>query len=500
MVKRVAVAVGKRYSLRLRAQRNAPAPSSLQFDDMNDDCLEHMFNFLDINSLMKVCRVNTRHRSIVINHVIPLKTINFADVSSVRGVFALFGASMKRIIVHSDDMQKQMNENPAHSQFIEFLRLLVTFGKPGRLQQLNLTFGGNEYGIPIDILSVIGPFFENVHTLNFRLMNDHMRFFHQFMQAIPKHNLCTLSLHRVQVLGDWLVAETLPRLKKIHLCIRWDLYTSLENRLEIEAVNETRLIQFISNQSGSLVHVDYDCSTQGRIFVEMSQRMPNIEHLGTLMWWPGQPVNGSDNLALSQICRNKWKYLNAFKNLKCISLVSYVTDGSDLGEVFRILAAQNTVERMKLSLGWYGFSHESIAIAVNDLRRLYQLKTLDLNYYFNRNEFVFKLFENLPALTKCTIKSFKMTQAFISNMIRLARKLRVLVIYCKFDSFTPHFYKKLLKIRTMHREADGENDAENRLTIYFSEISIHGCINALGANYKPSIITLKNTDFYNNFC
>lgn len=499
MVKRAIVR--KMYSLRSHAQRNAIPPSSLQFEDMNDDCLEHMFNFLDIDSLMKVCRVGQRVKDIVINRIIPLKTISFADVSSVRRVFALFGKSMTRIIVHSDDMQM---DYPPHSQFDKFLRLLVMYDVPGRLQQVHLTFSGNEYGIPIDVLSVIGPYFENVHTLNFSLLNDHMRFFLQFMKAIPKHNLHTLNVHNLQVIGDWLVAEALPRLRKIHLCVRWGLYTAMADRIKIEELNETQLINFISSNSGSLVHVDFDCSKQDRIFVEMSQRMPNIEHLGTLIWRPGTAERVNDNgnayLVRNQMYQEKWKYLNAYKNLKHIILASYVMDCLDLGEIFRILAVQNTIEGLTLSLGWH-HTDGGCAIAITDLQRLSQLKTLNLFFFFNQNttEFLSKLFENLPALTKCTIKSKgqKISQAFIENTIQVAQKLMVLVIYSEVDSFTPRFYKKLLEIRT---SVAGVNDMENRLTIYFSEISIHDCIDMLGEDYKPSIIALKTTDYKGNFC
>lgn len=345
MVKRTIVR--KRYSLRLCALRNSIPPSLLQFEDMNDDCLEHMFNFLDINSLMKVCRVGKRVKNIVVNHVIPLKTIKFSDVSSVWRAFALFGKSMTRIIVHCDDIPS----TAVHSKFSEFLRLLVKYGVPGRFLQVNLSFGGNEDGIPIEVLSVIGPYFENVHTLNFNLMSDYMRFFHQFMNAIPKYNLHTLSLHRVQVIGDWLVAEALPRLTNIHLCIRWSPFTALPaDRTKIEELNETRLINFISNKTASLVYFDFDCLKFCRIFVEMSQRIPNIEHLGRLMWWPSiiERENDNGNANLAQMYREKWEFLNAYKNLKSISLASDVYDCSDLGEVFRILAVQNTIEELTL--------------------------------------------------------------------------------------------------------------------------------------------------------
>lgn len=501
MVKRVKVP--KRYSLRLRAQRHALSPSMLHLQDMNDDCLVHIFNFLDIKSLMKVCKVGQRAKDIVIVRVIPLRTVNFTDISNVRKAFALFGRSMTRIIVHSDDMQLVYPEN---SHFDEFLRLILEHGAPGRLQQVNLTFGGNENGISAELPGVIGPFFENVHTLEFNLMNDHMEFFHQFMNAIPKENLRTLKIHNIQVIGDWLAATAMPRLKEIHLCVRWSamqyLYPATADRIRMEERNELQLINFISNNPASLVRVDFDSSTQNRIFVEMSQRMPNIERLGTLMWWPGTNINNNSSLVHSQIYQEKWDHLSAFKNLKFISLQSYVLDCSDLGEVFRILAVQNTIEELALSLGWYT-ANGGNPVAVDDLRRLTRLKTLNLAFFSNQitREFLYKFFENLPALTKCTVSESypgqKMKQASISNVVQLARKLTVLVIYCEIDSFTPRFYKKLLKIRTSINE---RNDMANRLTIFFSEIPIHGCIDKLGENYKPSIIALKTIDFKTNFC
>lgn len=489
----------KRYSVRLRAAaRKVISPSLLQLEGMNDDCLEHVFNCLDINSLMKMCEVGNRIKRIVTTRVIPLKTVNFAEVTSVRKAFTLFGASMTRIIVHRDDIVQMRHSS--NSRFCEFLCMLLMYGTPGRLKQVNLSFCGNESGIPSDVLNRIGPYFENVHTLNFKLVNEHMESFHQFMNAIPKQNLRTLSIHNVQVIGDWLVAEALPHLREIHICERWGLLTPMNVRMQIEELNETRLIDFISNRPAALTHVDFDCSARNRFFVELSQRWPNIPNLGTLMWWPN--ADARENIsatARNEIHHEKWNFLNAFKNLKFIKLVSFVTDCSELGEVFRILATQNTIERLALTIGWNGTNGGQPVLTTN-LRKLTQLKTLDL-VSFLPNAFLSELIHHLPALTKCTINPMysdqTITQADISNVIKLAQKLTVLIIYCDVCSFTPRFYGKLLKIRTL---INAKNDTANALTIYFSKKSIHDCIKALGDYYQPSIITLKTTDFKSLFC
>lgn len=492
MVKRVGIP--KRSSLRLRARAAKPnviSRSPLQLDDMNDDCLAHTFSFLDINSLLDVCTMGNRIKCIIAKQVIPLKTVNFADVRSVREVFALFGESMTRIIVHSDHMQP----SAADTQFNEFLCLLMLYGTPGRLQQVNLTFGGNKFGLPGHVLNGIGPYFANVHALHFNVTNGQMQCFNQFMNAIPKHNLRTLRLHNMHEIGDWMVAEPWPRLHDIHICVRWSLFSFLNVHQQIEEAAETRMINFIANNSSTLKNVDFDCSTQDRILVGMSQRMPNIQKLGTLMWTPS-----GNEVVRNEVYQGRWKHLKAFKRLKFIKLHSYVRDCSDLGEVFRILAAQNTIEQLALATG-FSNADGGNPVSVGDFQRMTQLKTLNLAFFFHNNEFLSKLFANLPALTKCTLNEIylgqKMTRDYISNVIQWAKKLTVLIIYCDVQSFTTIFYKKLLKIRT---SINAENDTINPLTIYFSAISIRECIDILGEHYRPSIIALKTIDFQTNFC
>lgn len=143
--------------------------SLLQFTDLNNDCLKHVFDRLDLISLSQMCEVDSRFEDIIMGHVIPLRTINFSEFSknySVRKIFKLFGKSMTRLIVRSEDIQMVF---PGYSRLAEFLRILVEFGKPGKLKEVQIMCGGNQCHVPAKLLHDAAPYFSNVHKLQFDL-------------------------------------------------------------------------------------------------------------------------------------------------------------------------------------------------------------------------------------------------------------------------------------------------------------------------------------------
>lgn len=77
-------------------------------------------------------------KNIIVSRVIPLKTINFGEISgtmSTRKMFEMFGQTMTRIVINAADIQKT---RPGFCRFDEFLRLLMAYGKPGKLRDLTI--------------------------------------------------------------------------------------------------------------------------------------------------------------------------------------------------------------------------------------------------------------------------------------------------------------------------------------------------------------------------
>lgn len=493
-------------SKRSRTARNAVPLPLTTLQDLNDDCLVHIFRLLDIISLLKVCKMCQRFKDIVLQRVIPSKTFDFSTFSkchSVRKVLKVFGKAMTRIVIHGDDIQMT---HPKTSRFDEFLLLILEYGEPGKLRQVTMHFAGGEFWprrTATELHDAVLPYFKNVHTMDIISTDYYWSLDKEFFSKMPKQNLRSLSLHNVCV-GNWLTAESLPNLQSFHLCSnkQWGPFGWHGDNSNVN------VMRYITSKPASLV--DFDCVgvSHGAFFVELSLSCPNIERLGEIMCWPERRVNNHDhhhqhhhhnhndnnnNNEASVVVnyREKWKYLDAFTNLKYSRLSSHEGDFSDCGEAFRILAKRNTIEELELNFEHHrrhSNGNHSSRVSNEHLKRLNKLKTIHLNSIEEgSNEFINHLFSDLPVLTKCTLSGGRFNQSGIHRAVQMAPNLRVLVLKCKVV-FTVPLYKKLLKIR----RAVLQNPEETRLVIHVEAAKAASCLEGLGKKYKPSIIAIKS--------
>lgn len=459
--------------------------SKVLLTDVNDDCLTEVFKYLDTNSLLKVNKLGGRLRGIVTDRVIRMKTVNFSQLTkemSLKKLFSKLGGSMTKIQICSDDIQMTA---PNHSPFMEFLRLLICYGQPGQLKKMVLEFGKNEYTkVPLELLIAVKPFLENVHTLQFKLQaKPTNNFFEQFMEHFPKENLSTLVLDNAIAIGDWMKAESMPKLREFHLSI---VQNSTRRQ---DDLNHANLMQFIGGKP-SLHTFNYEGKNSEAIFNAVAMHIPDVERLGMVKNLSVPMDDGDDFASHRNNIRNKWSYLKAFGKLKNLSLTSYAVNFSNCGEVFRTLADNNTVECLELS-NPYAFQKHHNPVMVADLKRFTSLKTLDLcKFKSDADEFVGNLYDNLSGLDAVKFSGdASVTQATIIKAIQRVRILREVDIACKFRSFSAVFYKKLLKVR---KEATLDRDGPiEPLVIHLNYDMAKTCIEDLGNKYDPSIITLK---------
>lgn len=466
--------------------------SLYQFTDLNDDCLEHVFKRLDIISLVQMCEICDRFSDIITERIIPFRTIVFNEfnkVYSVREMFALFGKSMKRIVVHTEDFKDVLID----TELVEFLKILLRYGEPGKLTDVSLTFGGFLCHIPGHLLRRIWPFFSNVRKLQFDLTSNPMDWeeFAAFIGAIDKKNLRELHVHNVRSVYEWLLAKEFISLQKIHLSLSHNHPWNID---QINALNESCLTYFISEKSTSLVEFECINAPSEGVFVKLSRHIPSIDHVGELSFWSNDAaVNnnaGGGGGIVPSVYYASWEYFSAFTSLKHVSLRSMSANFSDSGEAFSILAKRQTIERLQLT---FGLDSDDLGNPIDaaDLKQLTRLTTLNLqNFNDDRsNEFMTKLFANLPALTTCTIDGENPKKDRIIELIRMAKNLKVLKLFGVFKSFSVTFYKRLLQLRA---PPVGQNaDAKNQLSIYVDEYSARSCMRDLRVQYKSNIITLK---------
>lgn len=465
---------------------------------MNDDCLESVFSHLDMVSLVRMTKTGERLKGIVTQRVIPFKTVKFDELrrqASTRKIFQLFGPTMTRLSVCPKDIQMTQ---PGLSRFGEVLRLIMAHCTPGNLKQLTISGFEEAAQVPSQMFEDIRPYLANVHTLTIENQpNMYLAgaFVNKFMEQMPKQNLRHLSLANVKAIGEWLSLDSLPKLETLRLRICRSSH--FDNHVTNTAVEQLR--KYIGEKP-PLTSLDYAGLNEESIHVELSRHIPNITRIGAvrnLMVDQQAPHNTNNNNGSSnssnawnrQSYRSKWKHLSEFTNLKHFSLESYAKDFKNCGEIFRVLAARNTVEHLELTSRCV-YQQGQNPVDIDHWRQMTNVKRLQLNDFgrSHSDEFVGQLLENLVGLQECTIKGSQPKQSPIIHLVENGRKLREL----NMTAFTPKFYRKLVKIRKMsHPDLDGQP-----LVIRLPKNIADSCTAELTSRtYKPSIIIIQPTQY-----
>lgn len=456
---------------------------SLLLTDINDDCLTKILNYLDIASLIKVCKCSNRLSAVAFEHVIPFRTVDCTEFSkhgSVQKLFGALGQSITRLKFSSKDIQFTA---PKHTRFMELLRLITQHGEPGLLKSFAVIFDEYAYYHLDEFPATACPFFGNVHSLEINLP-ERCSNSERFINSFPKENLCVLKVTNLYKIDNWLRVDSLPKLRELHLVMYKHRFGSTNQG------NDVHLITYITAKP-SLTAFHYVGTNSTAIFKLVSQYIPTIERLGNIEYSPipRNDDNNNNNRPIS--IRERWQYLNEFKHLKFLSLDPYSPNLTDVGEVFRILANHNTIECLKLDHMQYHIH----SVAIEDLKRFTSLTSLWLVDANKRHteQFLNELCENLTGLKSCKFSGNKsIQQGTIINLIERVKNLRVLDIDCKVTSFSKLFYKKMIKTR----EAVIQNSGESLQPLEPIEVYINGaiasqCIAELGKKYQPSIIALR---------
>lgn len=455
---------------------------SLLLTDINDDCLTKILNYLDIASLIKVCKCSNRLREVALEHVIPFRTVDCTEFSkhgSVQKLFEALGQSITRLKFSTRDIKFTA---PNHTRFMEFLRLIIQHGKPGLLKSFAVIFDEYAYYHLDEFPATPRPFFGNVHTLEINL-TERCSNSDRFLNSFPKENLCILKVTNLYKIDNWLRVDSLPKLRELHL----DMYKQRFG--SVNQGNDVHLIAYITAKP-SLIAFHYVGTNSTAIFKLVSQYIPTIERLGNIEYPPISRNDDNNNIHPINI-RERWQYLNEFKHLKFLSLNPYSPNLSDVGEVFRILANHNTIECLKLD----HMKCDIHSVAIEDLKRFTSLTSLWLVDANKRHteQFLNELCANLTGLRSCKFSGIKsVQQGTIINLIESVKNLQVLDIDCKVTSFSKLFYKKMIKARESVIQNLGESlQPLEPIEVYINGTIASQCITELGKKYQPSIIALR---------
>lgn len=469
---------------------SAPSVPPLLLIDINDDCLTEIFKYLDVVSLINVCKCCKRFRNIVLDQVMPFYTVNTTEAYqknlSVQRLFEILGQSIEKLHVCTTDF---VPSDRSRSRFGELIHLITQHSKPGLLKKFVLTCRADPDRNGEYMPSIARPYFGNIHTLEFILPHYFKwpQLLDQFIDCFPKENLRVLKIENISRTSYWLNVAIMPKLRELHLVMNalgMNDYLSLDRDLQ-------NLISYIRAKP-SLNVFNYIGINSDVILNEVSQHIPNIERLGNVIGLFITKNNGDndDQNNGRNYIHGKWNYLNEFENLKVLSLTSYAPDFTNAGGIFRILANHNTLEKLELVFE-IGKEWHRVPITTGDLERLKSLTSLSLVFRSNpcSENFSHQLFGCLSGLTSCKFSgSSTILHAQIITPIAYARKLRILDIECKITKFSKPLYKRMIKTR-LHA-IQNMNEAVP-LEIFLDSAMVKKGIDDLGEDYKPSIVALQ---------
>lgn len=187
-------------------------------ENLNDDCLITLFGMLNEVDLVRMCEYNDRFCSIVKNHVIPKKIINFSklsDVVDIELVFLRFGTNLRKIKIKGRDIQ---HTTPDLTEFDEFLSLVQTYCIADNIVNLDIDFYIKFSQHTERLLTQAIPFFRNV--LNLRIdFGGTKHDFIRFLKMFPNGNVRSIELGEGDpaAIFNWLRTFTPGKLERIHL-------------------------------------------------------------------------------------------------------------------------------------------------------------------------------------------------------------------------------------------------------------------------------------------
>lgn len=329
MVK-VAVPQNKKNGVRVKGVKkqstSVAIASNLLLSDINNDCLMSIFDYLDIVSLMSLCKTNERFKAIIVDHVVSLKTFQFRELSSrvsVQKLFELFGKSMTKITIDFDDIKIVRR---GYTSLEEFLHLVMDHCTPGKLQQLTMTgFSSNSMVVNPKLFADVRKYFENLQTFQIAAnpmgVIQNSENFNAFMEWIPKQNLRELNLHSLRTLGTWFTKENFPNLQMCHICV-------CQSHWPWQILNFDPLIQKVKEYLASkpdLKIFDYGGPSRETILVELSRHLPNVQRVCVVKNMMVDD-NNNNNVWNKAAIREKWKHLSEFTNLQDFALESFATN------------------------------------------------------------------------------------------------------------------------------------------------------------------------------
>lgn len=292
---------------------------------LNDNCLLHVFQYLDESDLLNLCTMDSYYKDLILKWTIKQKRLNLRKPTVDNAQwFQTFGKSMRKIKIFSN-------------QFVSTLATIMRTCDPGQLTEVDMAIqdGGGllkqaEATESIFRLTLQAmPFFSNLRKLKFKAYCDaDMRGVctNLFLQiSTTALNLRSIEIGQLEVRGNWL--QNLHNLDELR--ITWKRDSPFDS-----------LISFLEGKPNlkifGLIHQRADVTS---VYDVLAKSCPNLK-----TFCDEDRSISIHYHSLDDSLTSRYRFFSKFSDLSYVTLTTYTFCGSDLYYPLVALANKNIVK------------------------------------------------------------------------------------------------------------------------------------------------------------
>lgn len=445
----------------------------------------HIFNMLNTDDLLSLCRTSQNFNEIVVKNVIPRKLIDFAAYKSSNVMFIyfnLFGKNMRRVSV-------------ANEPFDQFLLTLMAYGRRELLTELHYKLPYNNTVTEQLIYDTI-PFFKNLTVLKLFAMDGKSFAINKWLATIPSNKIQSLELNGIHLDANEfkLDADNFNNLK--HLKVHQPLWPN-----DRTVASSVTLLTYILAKP-SLKSFLYRGPYIDMLFETIADNIPAIESVGAIDVAPVPlALNGDRRIVRRTV---NWSFLSKFQRLRCISFQTGWYNFIEMNQIFQALSTRNSFEKLILyfennryyPVGDAIYTELNNFIAANIYGEKQHLECLELHSsYFSPEwrQYLHYLLTDVFVFKTCIISSNgNVVQSTINTVVSRCTRLENLVVkscICISLKFYIQLCRRHCKVNQLSR-------VQKKLTIYIEDEFAEAIKNELGDAYQSNEIIIAPLSAY----
>lgn len=241
---------------------------------LNDDCLLHMFTFLDLDSLVNSAYVCKRFRTLLIQRFFPkIHKYTMTNESNPNLTLAKMRRTMLCIGPYITDLTYESDCDEESNRTTKFLRVIAeNIGSKIRRASLSLVFDKNDH------ISILKPIFKQLESLRIVELNEDCEPY-----DIDFHALCPKLME----------FEMIAEMPMIATCKPWKTLKCLS--VPEFCVKTKTLISFIK-QNPQLTSLTFHLPDTNRRIVAINKYLPDLEKISITFRY------GSNTVAENFVC------------------------------------------------------------------------------------------------------------------------------------------------------------------------------------------------------